>query len=79
MHAGTPEARAREERGEKLRQAGLKNQESQGPEQVRRANIQLSHDVKDRRLQDLAQARIFREIAKRNKGSAIKKTLAKHK
>lgn len=74
MHAGA--SKERDERNERLRKEGLKNHDNQGAEQTRRANMQLSHDVKERRLKDLAQAKMIREISKR---SAVKKALDKNK
>lgn len=79
LHAGTKELESRNKREEFLRKEGVKKIDSHGLEQVRRANIKLSSDVKERRLKDLAQARMFREMAKKKKGSAISKALNKAK
>lgn len=69
MHAGIN--KERDNRSERLRQAGLKAGNTQSV-----PSNQQSNDAKAKRLADLAQQKMFRDVNKKN---AIKKILNKNK
>lgn len=72
-HAGTKEDIAQRERGERLRQAGFK---------AGNASLPHSEAIKSAReefLKRQEESKKLRAMGKKNKGSAIKKALDKHK
>lgn len=68
LHKGTKEYEDREVRDNKLREEGLKQLEKAGSDPLKEA--------RESRLKKVEEAKMLRKL---NKGSAIKKTLEKHK